>query len=171
MNGIESGAVPRRNKEKRSEAHPRAAISVTHRYGVPPARAFDAWLDPEVAGRWLFATASQPIAQVEIDRRIGGSFCFVDRQGGETIEYTGRYVEIVPDRRLVFTLSMDPHPNAITRVTIAIAPRAKGCVLTLTHENVPRSDANYVEGRWTGILYGLGVTLDSISTTFHHDQE
>ena len=171
MNRIESAAAPRRNKEQRSEAQPHAAIRVTDRYDVPPARAFYAWLDPEVAGRWLFATASQPIADVEIDGLVGGSFCFVDRQAGETIEYTGRYVEIVPERRLVFTLSMEPHPNVITRVTVAIAPLAKGCVLKLTHDNVPRSQASYVEGRWTGILYGLGVTLDSISTTFHHDQE
>jgi hypothetical protein len=28
-----------------------------------------------------------------------------------------------------------------------------------------------LEGRWTGILYGLGVTLDSISNTLDHEQE
>ena len=111
MNRIEAAAAPRRNKEKRTEAQPHAAIRVTDRYDVPPARAFDAWLDPEVARRWLFATASQPIAQVEIDGRAGGSFRFVDRHAGETIEYTGRYVEIVPERRLAFTLSMEPHPG------------------------------------------------------------
>jgi len=41
----------------------------------------------------------------------------------------------------------------------------------LTHENIPRPHAAYVEGRWTGILYGLGVTLDSAAATIHHDQE
>jgi hypothetical protein len=44
-------------------------------------------------------------------------------------------------------------------------------VLRLTHENVPRDHASYVEGRWTGMLYGLGVTLDSAFATFHRDQE
>jgi uncharacterized protein YndB with AHSA1/START domain len=119
----------------------------------------------------LFATASQPMAHVEIDGRVGGSFCFVERQAGETARYMGQYVEIVPDRRLVFTLSMEPHPDVITQVTVAIAPLAKGCALKLTHENLPRAHASYVEGRWTGILYGLGMTLDSVSATFHHDQE
>lgn len=80
-------------------------------------------------------------------------------------------MEIVPDRRLVFTLSMEPEPNLVTRVTVAIAPLAKGCTLKLTHENLPRAHASHVEGRWTGILYGLGVTLDSVSVLFHHDQE
>jgi hypothetical protein len=41
----------------------------------------------------------------------------------------------------------------------------------LVHENVPRDRASYLEERWTGILYGLGVTLDSASATFHHNQD
>jgi uncharacterized protein YndB with AHSA1/START domain len=171
MNRVESLASLHRYKEKRSEAKQYAAIRVTHRYGVSPPRVFGAWLDPEVAGRWLFATASQPMARVEIDARIGGSFCFVERQAGETTKYTGQYVEIVPDRRLVFILSLEPHPNVITRVTVAIVPLAKGCALKLVHENVPRDRASYIEERWTGILYGLGVTLDSASATFHHNQD
>jgi len=131
---------------------------------------FNAWLDAEFAGRWLFATASQPMAHVEIDGRAGGSFCLVERQGDRDIAYTGRYVEIVPDRNLAFTLSMAPHLNVVTRVRVAIAPRAKGCALSLVHENVPQGRANYVEGRWTGILYGLGVTLDSLSATIRHER-
>ena len=34
-------------------------------------------------------------------------------------------------------------------------------MLEVTHENIPRLHAGYVEGRSTGILYGLGATLDS----------
>jgi len=36
-----------------------------------------------------------------------------------------------------------------------------GCELALTHESVPPECARHTEARWTGILYGLGVTLDS----------
>jgi uncharacterized protein YndB with AHSA1/START domain len=148
-----------------------AAICVTRRYDVPPARVFDAWLDPEVAGRWLFATASRPIAHVQIDARVEGSFCFVDRRDGEITEYTGEYIEIVPPRRLVFTLCMERQPHVITRVKVEIAPLKQGCELTLIHENVPQEHANDIEGRWTGILYGLDETLDAESPAFHHDQE
>jgi uncharacterized protein YndB with AHSA1/START domain len=155
----------------RSKAQRSAAIYVTRRYDAPSARVFDAWLDPGVAGRWLFATASRPMAHVEIDARVEGSFCFVDRRDGEVSEYTGTYIEIVPHRRLVFTLSVERHPDIVTRVMVEIAPLKKGCELTLTHENVPQDHANHIEGRWTGILYGLGVTLDPASTAFHHDQE
>jgi len=170
-NRVGPATLPLKTKRKRAEAQPRVAIRITRRYDLPPSRVFNAWLDAECAGRWLFATASQPMAHVEIDGRAGGSFCLVDRQAGKDIAYTGRYVEIIPHRELVFTLSMAPHSNVITRVTVAIAPRAKGCALSLLHENVPLDHANYVEGRWTGILYGLGVTLHSLSATIHHDEE
>jgi uncharacterized protein YndB with AHSA1/START domain len=154
-----------------SDAQQRVRIEVTKRYDAPPARVFDAWLDPDVAGRWLFATASHPIADPAIDARVGGAFRFVDRRSGEVIEYTGEYVEIVPHRRLVFTLSMEKKPQESTRVVVEIAPLRKGCVLTLTHEHVPQQHASHIEGRWTGILYGLDVTLDPIFPAVHHDQE
>ncbi|MCW5605067.1 MAG: SRPBCC domain-containing protein, partial [Burkholderiales bacterium] len=73
-------------------------VRVTQRFGAPAERVFDAWLDPEVAGRWLFATAWRPPARVKIDARVGGSFCFVERRDGMEIEHAGAYVEIVRPR-------------------------------------------------------------------------
>lgn len=73
------------------------AIRVTQRYDAPSARVFDAWLDPSVAGRWLFATASRPMTRVEIDPRVDGSFRFVDWRDGETAAYTGEYIAILPE--------------------------------------------------------------------------
>jgi uncharacterized protein YndB with AHSA1/START domain len=173
MGRVGSAALASLERKRRplSKTQQYAAIYVTRRYDAPSTRVFDAWLDPGVAGRWLFATASRPMAHVEIDARVGGSFCFVDRRDGESTEYTGAYIEIVPRRRLAFTLSMEQHPHIITRVKVEIAPLKKGCELLLTHENVPQDHASHIEGRWTGILYGLGVTLDPASTAFHHDQE
>ena len=155
----------------RAKTARRAAIRVTRRFHAPPHRVFDAWLDPEVAGKWLFATASHPMARVEIDARVGGSFRFVDQRDGETTEHTGEYVEIVPHRRLAFSLSVEKRPHVITRVMVEIVPVKNGCALTLTHENLPPDYASRSEGRWTGILYGLGVTLDSGFAEFHDHQE
>jgi uncharacterized protein YndB with AHSA1/START domain len=165
--GADPATMLRRSTAGPLQTRPRIAIRVAHRYEDSPRRVFSAWLDPAVAGKWLFATASQPIAHVEIDGRVGGAFRFVDRHAGKTTTYAGQYREIVADRRLVFTLLMEPHPVVITRVTIAIAPIVKGCVLTLTHDNVPGRHASHVEGRWAGILYGLGQVLGSVSVTFH----
>jgi uncharacterized protein YndB with AHSA1/START domain len=144
----------------RSTPRPPAAIRVTRRFSAPPERVFHAWLDPEVAGRWLFATATRPMTRVEIDPRVAGAFRFADGRNGDAVEHTGKYVAIVPHRRLVFTLAAGRRRGE-TRVTVEISPRRTGCELRLTHENLPHDEANGTEARWTGILYGLGVALRS----------
>jgi len=140
---------------------PSVEVRVSQRYDAPPERVFDAWLDPAMASAWLFATASHPMARVEIDARVGGSFRFVDRRDGEEMEHTGRYLEIIPPRRLVFTLFMENSPRVATRVAAEIVPVETGCELRLVHENVPPGQASRTEGRWTGMLYGLGTRLGS----------
>lgn len=134
------------------------AICLTRRFRAPPRRVFDAWLDPGLAGQWLFATALRPMTQVEIDARAGGRFRLAERRNGESHEHHGRYLEIVPHRRLVFTLR---EQRRATRVTVEITPRQRGCELRLSHENLPPDRARDTEARWTGILYGLGETLAS----------
>jgi uncharacterized protein YndB with AHSA1/START domain len=137
-------------------------IHLARRFRAPAERVFHAWLEPEVAGRWLFATAFQPMTDVHIDPRVGGSFRLADGQNGARTEHTGEYVEIVPHRRLVFTLAMPDRPRVVTRVTAEISPRKTGCELALTHENVPPDRADQTEARWTGVLYGLDETLKSL---------
>jgi uncharacterized protein YndB with AHSA1/START domain len=166
---LQSPAVPRRKKgrpKQRQLGGPRPVIHVKRRYRAAPARVFEAWLNPGIAGNWLFATALCPMERVEIDARVGGAFCFVERQGGRSIEYAGKYIEIVAHRRLAFTLSLGQLPHVDTRVTVDIAPIRNGCEVSLTHENVPHDHASQLEGRWTGILYGLGETLDPAPTAF-----
>jgi uncharacterized protein YndB with AHSA1/START domain len=151
-----------RGRRSRSGTQRYASIRVTRRLSAPAERVFDAWLEPEVAGRWLFATASQPMTDVDIDPRVGGSFRFADGRNGARTEHTGEYIEIVPHRRLVFTLAMPDRPHVVTRVTAEISPLKTGCELALTHENVPPDRADRTEARWTGVLYGLDETLKSL---------
>lgn len=101
-------------------------------------RVFDAFLDPERAGRFLFATPDGQMVKVEIDAKVGGRFCFVDRRSGEDVEHTGEYLEIERPRRLVFTFGLPKYSPDIDRVAIDIVPSAAGgCTLTLRHELAP----------------------------------
>jgi uncharacterized protein YndB with AHSA1/START domain len=154
--------VPKR--PARLPARRYAAVRVSEKFRASPECVFDAWLDPEIAGRWLFATASRPMASVAIDARVGGSFRFVDRNDGGHVEHTGVYLEIVRPWRLAFTLSTNDGPQAMTRVLAEIFPsraRKGGCELVLAHEQVPAQFSARLEARWTGMLYGLGVTLNT----------
>jgi len=136
-------------------------IRLTSRYPAPTRRVFEAWLDPQVAGRWLFATALHPLTHVAIDPRVGGAFHLVDRRDGEITALNGEYLEILPHKRLVFTLLDRSLSRDITRVTVIFTSLKRGCEVSLSHENVPRDRAEQIESRWTGILYGLGETLAS----------
>jgi len=137
------------------------ALRVVTRFDAEAARVFHAWLDPGIARQWLFETASHPIECVEIDARVGGDFLFRDVRGGMNFDYAGRYTEVVPSRRLVFTLMLPEVDRPATRVTVNIRAAKLGATLELIHENVPAGLASRVKGRWTGMLYGLRLLLGS----------
>jgi uncharacterized protein YndB with AHSA1/START domain len=138
---------------------PTVQVRVARRFSAPPEQVFDAWLDVERAGKWLFATPSGQMVRVEIDARVGGSFVFVDRRNGDEIEHTGEYVEIDRPRRLVFTFSVPKFSSDSTRVTLDIVPLATGCELTLTHDGVYQDYASRTAQGWTGILDGLATVV------------
>lgn len=142
----------------------RTSVRILHRCVAPPARVFDAWLTPPLAGLWLFATASRPMTNVTIDARNGGTFCMIERRAGASIEHRGRYIEILRPRRLVFELQSPDFACRTTRVSATFTPQGAGCELNLLHDAVPADRAMQVEARWAGMFYGLGMVLSGDST-------
>ena len=132
-------------------------LRIARRIGASPQRVFDAWIDADIARRWLFATAWRPLASATIDARVGGAFELVDERHGRCVAYRGEYLEIDPHRHLAFTLSLDT--SVVTRVTVDIARAARASRVALTHECVPPRKAAEMRARWIGILYGLDATL------------
>lgn len=130
-------------------------IRVTRRFSAPPGRVFDAWLDPEKAGRFLYATEEGEMMRVEIDPQVGGRYSIVERRNGQDVEHTGEYLEIDRPRRLVFTLQVPLFSEQEDQVTIEIEPADGGSELTLIHETTPEWADQSGEG-WRMILDGLG---------------
>jgi len=138
---------------------PAHVLRVTRRFDASMERVFDAWLDPEKAGKWLFATPTGQIVRVEIDPRVGGAFVITDRRDNEDVEHVGTYLEIDRPRRLVFTFAVPKHSKQFTRVSIDLKPLPTGCELTLTHEGVlPEWLERTIEG-WEKILAALAASL------------
>ena len=123
-------------------------------------RVFDAWLDSAKAGKFLFATPTGQMVRVEIEPRVGGAFCFVDRRPDGDMEHLGEYVEIDRPRRLVFDFAVSAMPEAKTRVAIEIRPVGTGCELTLTHEGVPAEYVARTSHGWATILDELAAALE-----------
>lgn len=110
------------------------SLTVTRKFDATPERVFDAWLDPEMARRWLFTVPGGEIVTAENEPRVGGAFTFVNRRTDQDIRHVGEYLEIDRPRRLVFTFAVPQFSPAYDRVTVGIARLGKGCELTLTHE-------------------------------------
>ncbi|HEU4882657.1 MAG TPA: SRPBCC domain-containing protein [Longimicrobium sp.] len=136
-------------------------VRVTRRFAASAERVFDAFLDPEKAGRFMFATATGQMVRAELDPRVGGRYLFVDRRPEGDAEHFGEYLEIDRPRRLVFTFSVDRNAPDGDRVAIDIVPLESGCELTLTHEMKPEwaEYAGRTEEGWAGIIEGLARVL------------
>ena len=137
----------------------RVAVRVSRRFDAAPERVFDAWLDPQSAGKWLFATPTGDMVRVDIDARVGGRFNFTDRRNGEDIEHSGEYLEIERPRRLAFNFRVPKFSPEATLIRIDLTASGFGCELMLVHEGVLPEYAGRTEEGWKGILDGLGQSL------------
>lgn len=103
-------------------------VHATHRYCAPAERVFDAWLTPWQASRFLFRSRAGTVMQCELQPEVGGAFSVVERrnasEGDESVfnvVHSGRYLEIIRPRRLVFEVSVLAFSEDPTRVTVEVA--------------------------------------------------
>lgn len=82
---------------------PLHALSITRDVPVSAAKLYRGWTDPELMKQW-FVPKPWSISRVSIDVRPGGVSEVVMRSPeGEEFPNRGVYLEVVPDRKLVFT--------------------------------------------------------------------
>jgi uncharacterized protein YndB with AHSA1/START domain len=136
-----------------------ASVSIERRLAAPPEAVFDAWLDPDGLGQWLFRTPAGTLERVEVDPRVGGGFRVDERREDGVAEHYGEYVELDRPRRLAFEFWTSFSAER-TRVTIEIVADDGGSRLTLTHDGVWPDWADKTRQGWTMILDGLAKHLD-----------
>ena len=139
------------------------SLQVRRRFEAAPEKVFDAWLDPQVARRWIFSDQNGKIVSANVDARVGGSFSFVRRDENGDLDHVGEYLEIDRPRRLVFTFAVPAISPEYDRVTIEIVRLDKGCELTLTSEMSPEIFAEWGEqtrAGWTRMLAGLASLVE-----------
>ena len=152
------------------EIHDGIVVEVSQRFDHPPEMLFAAFTEPLLASRWMWAgLGSQPYA--EIDLRVGGRYRIAvaadpddDSWPGNERAMRGVYLQIEPNRRLVYTLHWDadvgynrPCLESIDEAVIVdIIALDTGCLLTFTHVGLP-GDAMSAEAHAEGIQAGLDM--------------
>ncbi len=131
------------------------AVVVNKIIFAPPLRVYDAWLIPQNASKWLFSTPTGHLVRAEIDPRVGGEFNFTDRRDGEDVEHIGKYVELNPGKRIVFTFKVPKYSEEETTVRVEIKAEGKGSKVTLTHQGVSPEYAAPTSEGWSKMLQGL----------------
>ncbi len=93
------------------------------------------------------------VAFAELDVRVGGRFRIVMRGAHADYEHEGKYLEVVPPERLVFTWISKGTQNKSPLVTVELQERGNQTLLTLTHERLPDAEAasRHQQG-WTSIV-------------------
>ena len=95
-------------------------LVVTRTFNGPAHIVFDAWTKPELLKRW-WAPKSCEISFVscETDVRTGGTYRFVfsHPSSDQPMSFFGRYVEVTPPSRLVWTNDEGDEAGAVTTVT------------------------------------------------------
>jgi uncharacterized protein YndB with AHSA1/START domain len=131
---------------------------------VPPELVWTAWTRPEHVKQW-FAPAPWTVSECEIDLRPGGAFRTVMRSPeGEAYPNVGCYLEIVENRRLVFTDALRPGyrpaENPFFTAVVTLEPSGGGT------RYVARAIHRDVEGRKKheemGFQYGWSAALDQL---------
>ena len=117
--GRSSQASHQRNPtlvERRSERE----LFVTRTINAPPHIVFEAWSKAELFRRWWVPKSmGLELVSCELDVRVGGTYRLVFRHPAapEPMAFHGRYLEVTPPSRLVWTNEEAGSTGQVTTVT------------------------------------------------------
>jgi len=140
--------------ERKSERE----LVVTRTFDSPPHMVFKAWTQPELLKQW-WAPKSMGVSLVscEADVRTGGKYRFEFGHGdAEPMVFFGRYVDVVPQARLVWT-NEESGDGALTTVSFE---EKGGKTLLVWHELYPSKEA--LDGAVAGTEGGMTEQFEQL---------
>src|SRR6476660_3398326 len=97
-------------------------LVVTRTFNAPARIVFEAWTKPELFKRWWVPkSAGITLLSCEMDVRTGGGYRFVFKHPaipGETMAFFGKYVEVSPHSRLVWTNDESGDDGQLSTLTL-----------------------------------------------------
>jgi uncharacterized protein YndB with AHSA1/START domain len=133
-------------------------LVVTRMFDAPVQVVFRAWSQPELFRRWWVPEGSGlSLVSCEMDVSTGGKYRLEFGAGEGTMAFHGKYLDVVPNQRIVWT-NDEGEEGAVTTVTF----EAQGGRTLLTfHEAYPSSEA--LDEAMQGSAVGLPIQLDQLA--------
>ena len=157
-NASESGRTTVRKASDRE-------VVVTRTFDAPARLVFAAWSRPELFRQWWVPRSlGMTLRSCEMDVRTGGTYRLVfGEDAANTFAFFGRYLEVVPDERIVWTNDENGEAGSVTTVTLEERDGTTRLVMT---ERYPTKEA--LDEAGTGAQDALHETfaqLDELLTS------
>jgi uncharacterized protein YndB with AHSA1/START domain len=156
----DSEPSPMKNRttvERKSERE----LVVTRTVNGPARLVFEAWAKPELFKRWWVPkSAGLSLLSCEMDVRVGGKYRleFAHPAASEPMAFYGRYIEVTPHSRLVWSNDEAGDAGPVTTVTFE---EKAGKTLVVMSELYP-SQAALDEAMASGAQAGTLETFDQL---------
>ena len=133
-------------------------LVVTRTFNGPARIVFEAWTKPELFKRWWVPKSiGVSLLSCELDVRVGGKYRLVfGNDPSKPMEFFGRYIEVTPHSRLVWT-NEEGDEGSVTTVTFA---EVGGQTLVAMHELYPSKEA--LDAAGTGAAEAMGETFEQL---------
>ena len=162
MDATERGEAVGTNRttvERRSDRE----LVVTRTFDAPARLVFEAWSNPELFQRWWVPKSmGMELHACEMDVRTGGTYRL---NFGEGMDFFGRYLEVTPPSRIVWTNEEAGEDTSVTTVTFE---EQDGRTLLVMTELYPSKEA--LDAAGTGAADATQETfsqLDELLVTLH----
>jgi uncharacterized protein YndB with AHSA1/START domain len=146
------------------EAIAEREVVVTRVIDAPARLLFAAYSAPEHLMRW-FGPPGWPLTLCEMDFRVGGRYRFAmtGPDGKQGPPFGGEYLEIVPNRKIVYTNAFEMPGTESMVVTITFDEDEQSGQTTLTIHTLFASVAMKHAHLGMGYEQGLGSSLDQLA--------
>ena len=141
--------------ERKSERE----LVITRTINGPARIVFEAWTKAELFQRWwLPKSFGISLLSCEVDARTGGTYRLVMRHGDLEMAFHGKYLEVTPHSRIVWTNDESGDAGAVSTVTFE---ERAGKTLMVMHELYPSKEA-LEAAMASGEKSGTDETLDQL---------
>ena len=154
---------PRTTVQKKSDRE----VVVTRTFDAPARLVFEAWSKPELFKKWWVPRSmGMTLRSCELDVRTGGKYRLVfGDDPANPMAFFGKYLEVVPNKRIVWTNEESGDPGSVSTVTFE---ERDGKTLLVMSEVYPSKEA--LDAAGTGAADAMHETfaqLDDLLAEVH----